>query len=126
MVAVFMIYSLTAGDLRRILIVVLCVTEIGRPVLSNIDHDPHSLERILELIEERLAVNVFPPHLEQEAQTCMSWVRINAMFANNFVVCFEERSEWEPVDFRFALSAGDNLVEETDICKRVRFCSRAV
>lgn len=59
-----MINSLAAGDLGRILIVVLCVTEIGRPILSKIDHDPHLLERILELIEERLAVDIFPPHLE--------------------------------------------------------------
>jgi uncharacterized metal-binding protein len=84
------------------------------------------LERILEFIKECLTVHTFASHLEQEAQARMARIRVDAMIANGFVVCFEERPEWESIGFGFCLSAGDNLVEKTDIYKQVRLWSRAM
>lgn len=45
----------------------------------------------------------------------MAWVRVDAMFANDFVVCFKERPERESIRFGFCLGGSDNLVEKADI-----------
>lgn len=110
-----MVNGPAVGDIHCILIIVVCFIEVRRAVLANFDHDSHLLERVLEFVEESLAPHTFASHLEQEAQACMAWVRVDAMFANNFVVCFKERPEWEAIRFGFCLSSSDNLVEKADI-----------
>lgn len=110
-----MVNGPAVGNIRCILIIVMCFIKVRRAILADFDHDTQLLERVLELVEESLAPHTFASHLEQEAQACMTWVRIDAMFANNFVVCFEERPEWEAIRFGFCLSSSDNLVEKADI-----------
>lgn len=110
-----MVNRLAVGNIHCILIIVMCLIEVRRAVLANLDHDSHLLERILEFVEESFAAHTFASHLEQEAQARMARVRVDAMFANDFVVCFEERPEWESIRFGFCLGGSDNLVEKADI-----------
>jgi hypothetical protein len=93
----------------------MCLVEVRRALLADFDHDSHLMERILKFLEESVAAYTFASHFEQEAQACMTWVRIDAMFANDFVVCFEKRPERESIRFGFCLGASDNLVEKADI-----------
>jgi hypothetical protein len=110
-----MVNGPAVGNIHCILIIVMCFIKVRRAVLADFDHDSHLLERVLEFVEESLAPHAFASHLEQEAQACMARVRVSAMFANNFVICFEERPEWEAIRFGFCLSSSDNLVEKADI-----------
>lgn len=107
--------GLAVGNIHCILIVVMCLIQVGRAVLADFNHDSHLLERILEFVEESLAAYIFASHLEQEAQACMAWICVDAMFANDFVICFEKRPEWESIRFGFCLGSSDNLVEKADI-----------
>lgn len=110
-----MVNRLAVGNIRCILIIFMCLVKVRRAVLANFDHDSHLLERILEFVEESLAVHTFASHLEQEAQARMAWIRVDTMFANHFIVCFEERPEWESIRFGFCLGGSNNLVEKANI-----------
>lgn len=110
-----MVNRLAVGNIRCILIIVMCLIKVRRAVLADFDHDSHLLERILEFVEQSLAAHTLASHLEQEAQTCMAWIRVDAMFANDFIVCFEERPEWESICFGFCLGSSNNLVEKANI-----------
>lgn len=110
-----MVNRLAVGNIRCILIIFMCLVKVRRAVLANFDHDSHLLERILEFVEESLAAHTFASHLEQEAQACMAWIRVDTMFANHFIVCFEERPEWESICFGFCLGGSNNLVEKANI-----------
>jgi uncharacterized membrane protein len=115
MAIVIVLRNLAVGYFRCILVVILRLIQICRSLFTKLNHDSHLLERIFEFIKECFAVHTFASHLEQKAQACMARVRVDTMFANDFVVCFEERPEWKSIGFGFCLSAGDNLVEKTDI-----------
>lgn len=120
LVVVVVINSLALGNLRCILTRVLRLIDICRSLVTEFNHDPHLMERVLELVKECLAMHAFASHLEQEAQARMPRVRIGAMLTNDFVICFEERPEWESIDFGLVLGAGDNLEEKADIYSAVR------
>lgn len=86
-----------------------------RAIPPNLDHNSHLLQHNLKLVEEGVALYILAPHLEQEAQTGMSRVRVNAMFTDDLVVCFEKGSEGESPDLGFSLGANDDLIEKADI-----------
>lgn len=112
-----MVNNLAVSEIHCILIMIMCFIKVRRAVLADFNHDSHLLERVLEFVEESLTPHSFAPHLEQEAQASMAWIRVDAMFANNFVVRFEESPEWEAIRFGFCFSSSDNLVEKADICR---------
>lgn len=73
------------------------------------------LKRILESVEEGRSLDVFTSHFEQEAQTRLAGIRVDAMFTDYLVIGREKRSEWGSLNLRVSFGAGDDLVEETDI-----------
>lgn len=89
----------------------------SRVILPKLDQDPHLLKRTLESLEQCGPLDILAPHPEEKPQARMTWIRIDAMFADDLVIRGEKCSEWQPIGFRLPFGAANDLIEEANICR---------